>query len=798
MSKTVDPEVDRYGGKSPGLYWRDQLDHAEKAFSTWVDKGTKIVERFRDERDAVERLRSKFNILWSNYQVLYPSLYGRKAKPEVSRRYSDADPVSRCASEMLERCLDYEVEQFQDFDESMSGCVEDRLLCGRGQSWVRLQSSIQIGSSEDAEETITEARAITEYVYWKDFRHSPARRWDEVWWAARAVYLTREEGVDRFGHVFSNVPLSDYREDNSKKPKDRAEEVSFSRKAKIWEIWDKRTRTVCWLAESYPQLLDEQPDPLGLDGFFPCPKPLYATTTTGSLVPVPDYLEYQDQARELDAITARIDDLVEAVRVAGVYNSEYKELSRLLQTKGNKLVPVSNWGNLSEKGGLKGAVDLLDISVIVTALSALYNAREAVKQVIYEISGVSDIQRGSTKAEETLGAQQLKANFASLRLQTWQTDVARFASDLFRLKAEIIAKFYPHELLMQMSGINMTTDGQNGQLVTQALELLSNSRMMDFHIKVESDSLAQIDEAQEKKDADEAITSIGKFLEAMLPMGSQAPPLLPMIGEMLKFSVRHRHATRSLEASIEQAFAGFQQMASQPKGPTKEQMDAQMQQQADQMRIAADTKAAQMKEQFASQAQVTKLQAEGQLEQMKMRMQAEAAQLQAQMDAAIAAKEQEIERLKIGTEQETKIRIAEMENATKLQIAEMTAQGTAAKDDLERWKAELDAKVAVETAKMGQDTSLRTAEMSAKSSEKTAETTARVQAESKKSESSGGTSAGALLDKMTIQPPKVEVAAPVVHVHVPEAKTKKRTRKISVVRDASGKMQGANIEDDGD
>ena len=51
------------------------------------------------------------------------------------------------------------------------------------------------------------------------------------------------------------------------------------------------------------ELIDERDDPLGVEGFFPCPKPLYATTTSDTLVPVPDFVLYQDQAMELDILS---------------------------------------------------------------------------------------------------------------------------------------------------------------------------------------------------------------------------------------------------------------------------------------------------------------------------------------------------------------------------------------------------------------------------------------------------------------------------------------------------------------
>lgn len=661
---------------SPGRYWKQQLDHARKVFEDWDKRGDRVVSRYRDERAGNEQGRSKFNILWSNIQVLTPSLYGRPAKPEVSRRFRDQDVSGRVAATILERALEYEVEQFPDFDAAMRGVVEDRLLPGRGTAWVRF---VEINESELAGQQVDRAHAPVDYVYWKDFLHSPARTWSEVWWVARCAYLTRDEGVTRFGDVFKNVKLGEYREDQGGKEKDKAKSVD---KAKVWEIWNKRTQKVCWLAEDYPETLDERDDPLKLEGFFPCPEPLYATTSNGSLVPVPDYAEYQDQAAELDRLTARIQKITEAIKAVGVFNSEYKELRRLFnENTDNTMLGVTSWAAFAEKQGLKGAVDILDITPYQQALGTLLNVREAVKQTIYEICGISDIMRGSTKAEETLGAQDLKANFGSLRLRSSQVDVARFATDIFRLKAQLMCRLYPGALLVKMSAIEQTQDGKDPQKVAEALNLLANSTIRDFHIAIESDSLAQINDAEEKASAAEAILAIGGFLKEAIPMVSGAPETLPMASEMLLYLVRRHKAGRALEAAIEQAMMQLQQKAieaqanPQPSPEEKKAMiEAQAKAQEAQLRAQVDTQAAQMKAQFDQQVQAAKLEQEARLETLKSQQEKEVARLEGQLKLAVEQMKDETERYKADLDASTKLQIANIQAEAQAQAAQMQAE----------------------------------------------------------------------------------------------------------------------------
>jgi len=691
-------ETGAYEGEDAGPYWHDQIETAIKIFDKWEKRGQKVVKRYRDERDAIEMPRMKFNILWSNIQVLFPALYGRQAKPEVSRRYMDQDPVGRLASTMLERVMEYETTQFGDFDAAMSGAVQDRLLPGRGTAWIRYEPVIvnerpesvegeeqdesQVYNTvEDPTERIDAAHSPIDYVYWADFLHSPARTWDEVWWVARAVYMTKEEGVERFGDVFKNVSLTSSNTDmDGKNP--MTAKMTYDKKAMVYEIWNKRTAKVCWIAKGYPQALDERDDPLELEEFFPCPKPLMATTTTGSMIPVPDYCEYEDQAQELDNLTQRIYLLTKACKAVGVFNAEFKELARMFsEGVDNKLFPVTAWAAMSEKGGLKGAIDMMDTSQIIITLRELYAAREQVKQSIYEIMGISDILRGSSKAQETLGAQQLKANFGSLRLKSSQGDVARFATDIFKLKAQVICKFYPPELIVEMSGVMNTPDGQDQQMLQAALQMLSDSTIRDFHIAVEADSLAQIDEQAEKQGALEAIQGIGAFLREAIPMVTQAPETLPMASEMLLFLVRRFRAGRGLESAVEKAMKALQDKADaakqQPPRPPPEMIQMQAEQQAEQMRMQAQAQTEQMK-----------MQAQAQIEQGK-------AQLEMQMHQAKAQAEMQLAQMK-----------ADFETAKQNNELQIKAREMAGKEEYERWKAELDAATKIMVARIGSNPGL--------------------------------------------------------------------------------------------
>jgi hypothetical protein len=668
-------------------------------FKKWDGRVVKIIRRYRDDtRSASGNETAKFNILWSNVQTLVPAVYARMPKASVSRRFSDNDPVGRVAALLVERALDYEIEHYSDFRSSMKNAVEDRFLGGRGTAWVRYEPHIRkqdvpedgyqitedIEEGESAEganeaalypqdltatpqeptdvpEEIEYECSPADYVHWKDFGHSSARTWEEVTCVWRWVYMTKDALTERFGEdVAKKIPFDTSPETLTK----MGQASKTNDRAKICELWDKETQKVYWLSENYADVIDERDDPLGLENFFPCPKPLFATTTSDTLIPVPDFVLYQDQANELDILTDRIDGLVKALRVRGVYDASQPALQRLL-TEGdnNTLIPVDKWMAFSEKGGLKGAIDLLPIDTLAAVLIQCYQAQSQIKGQIYEITGISDIIRGQTAASETATAQQIKGQYAGLRLRAMQDGVAMFASELLRMKAQIICtKFQPQTILEYAGAAQMSQADQ--QMIPQALQLLQNSPLRAFRIEVAADSLVQLDETQTKQDRMDFLNAFSNFLREALPMGQQAPEMVPMLMEMMRFGVGGFKQAAAIEGTIDVALQQLEQGAArakqQPPQPSPEQLKMQAEQQAAQAQIQSDMQLEQMRAQTNMQIEQMKAQAAGQIELQKQQYEG---QIKLQ---ELAAKEQ-FERFKAELDATTKIAIAQISANQSLQ-----------------------------------------------------------------------------------------------------------------------------------
>jgi hypothetical protein len=587
---------------------------------------------------------------------------------------------------MLERALEFEIEHYGDYKSAMNNAVIDRLLGGRGVAWVRYEPHFAVDEAgepedgfsvtEDSDEAETpEAMEIenperieyecapVDYVHWRDFGHTIARTWEEVTAVWRRVYMSRPALVERFGEEMGyKIPL-DTKPDDLKQSYKSDDGVY---EAVIYEIWDKETGKVLWISKSLGKIIDERDDPLGLENFWPCPKPLYATLTTDSLEPIPDFTIYQDQARELDVLCDRIDGLINALKVRGVYDASASELQRLFsEGENNTMIPVSNWMAFAEKQGMKGAIDLVDLTPFATALMSCYQAMDQVKGQIYELMGIADIQRGQSDPNDTLGAQIIKSNNASGRLKTQQHAVVDFATSLLTIKAQIICNHFTDDTLVKISGA-MQLSEQDKQLIPQAIALLRDEASKNFRIEVTSDSMIYQDEQQEKADRIAFLSAVSSFMSSALPAAAQAPELTPMLVEMLKFGVTAFKAGKQLEGIIDQTADDlrktYEQSKGQPKPPPPEIQKVQMQQQAEMQKL-----------QMQAQLEQAKMQNQMQLEKAKQEYQAQENQLKFQLEEQRNMMDREMEmkvaQMKMMTERNTQVLLAHINNGAKIEVA---------------------------------------------------------------------------------------------------------------------------------
>ena len=694
---------------TPVEHWSAEITAAEKEMEKFYERGRQVTRRFLDERDNMNATSKWFNIFYANTNILESALYAQLPKPSVSRKYKDYnDDAGRVAALIIERCITEDLDDPCDnFDGVMRHCVQDRLVPGLAQAWLRLETDTEeisvpptpgndIESSdgdslikgalddEAAPQKILDQRIVIDYIFWNDFLWSPCRVWEERRWVGRKVYMSREELIERFGEVKGRqCPLNYNPTKVGQNVQGSTPKEDILKKAVVYEIWDRTDRKVYWYSKGMPEILDEKEDFLGLKGFEPCPRPMLANISTSNTTPRPDYYMIQDQYTELDTINNRISMLITACKVIGVYDKSAIGVSRML-TEGfdNQLIPVDNWAMFAEKGGLKGQIDWLPLESVVTALRELNGAREVIKGQIYELTGIADIVRGASKASETLGAQQIKAQFASIRIKKLQDEVARFAGDLMRIKAELMVKHFDPEMLIRKSNILVTG---NDEWLVEAMQILTTEEGFEWRIQVNSDTLAQADYAMEKADRIEVTTAISNFMGQMVPLLQQAPGSAPLLLQMMKWAIAGFKGAHEIEGTIDRELDKLAREAMTPQqqpdpAAAKMQMEQQKMQQEAQLeaqRMQAEQQMKQAEAQQKAQIEQQKAQVEMQKAQQELQIEQQRLMMEMAMEKQRLAMEMQAERARLEMEmamEKQRLMMEQMMGQVKIQTAQALGQ----------------------------------------------------------------------------------------------------------------------------
>jgi hypothetical protein len=593
--------------------WEKELQAAKKELSKFHSTGKRLVQKYLDERDSASMEGTgdaRVNLFWSNTQVLMSSLYAKPPKVDVSNAHKDSnDDVSRVAGNILQRILNNDVEEDDEstYPEVTRQSVGDYLIVGLGQVWYRYEVDTEEATTDpivdpatgmEVEpgvkyEVITSEDAPADYVYWEDFWWSPARTWQDVRWVARRVYMNREELIARFGKkIGEDIPISKvkYKGDSIGPENDPWE------KAAVFEVWDKTTKCAYWHVLGYNVICDYKEDPMKLRGFFPCPEPMIANKTTSKMMPRADYLLAQDQYTQIDTITTRLKYLIKACKVVGVYDKTSTGLARMFQEgMENQMIPVENWAAFAEKGGIKGSMDFAPTEAIANTISILTSQRDVLKANLYEVLGIGDIMRGMTDPDETLGAQQLKAQFGGNRLQFKQQAIGGWVASGQRIKAQIICTKFQPQTIVERSNIEHSNDAPLAQPAIEFLKSPDSSKF--YRISIESETMALIDWAQERDSRTQFMKAVGEFVQSVTPLIEAKPEAAPVVLEMMKWGLGGFRVAKEIETVLDQAIQAAQQpTAPEQPDPMKEAEVAKTQTQAEKNK--ADASRTQMETQL--------------------------------------------------------------------------------------------------------------------------------------------------------------------------------------------------------
>lgn len=614
------------GEKYDAPYWQEQIQQSETELCNFHRDGVRAYRRYLDNREDSDAVYTqapfRYNLFWANTQILKTSLYSQPPRPMVTRRWDDPmDDVSRVASIIIQRILMIGTNQPEnDMHVAFTNAVLDRLVAGWGQVWLRFEPTVEQvetpspmpGQPPISAPQLVDVEIPIDYVAWRDFLYSPARTWAEVTWVARREPMIKEEITKRFGTEKANSLQY-----QGCKPKELEPKGDMQKTVYVYEIWCKKTHMVHWLAED--KILDEKPDPLQVEGFYPCPKPLMSTFGTSSLIPSSDYMQCRYQYDELDVINTRINLLADALKVIGMFDESSKELANVL-TQGieNRMIPVSNWAMFAEKGGMKGVVDWFPVEQVVAVYGQMRVARTDLVGQIYELTGISDIMRGISQPRETAKTSELKAQYSSGRLMNYQLEVAGFVEQVMRIKANIAANHMPPELMVKKT--NILASGQDQQMVQQAVMLIKDKSSLYWNIKIQADTLGMPDYSNEKEARVEFLTTTGQFLSQSQSLMEASPEAAPYLLKMIQWVAAGFRSGYTVEQYLDEAIrAAEEKLKEPPPEPPPDPKLLQIEAQA-----KADAATLQMEGQQKQQETMAKMsESQQQMQQEMIKFQAE-------------------------------------------------------------------------------------------------------------------------------------------------------------------------------
>lgn len=609
------------------------LKKAQDAFRDWQATCQNIDEIYSLRGDAFDMLMNgamwqdaELDLFWSSFEILKPAVYARPPQPVVAPLFKDGRMLSNTTAELLERCA-ISVFKRTDIGDVMIHTRDDILFAGRGVLWLRHETEN------------SEHKVCVEHKDRREFLHEPCRKWSEVGWVAAGEWLTKKDMRKRFfktsGDAYQNAKYSlDRDEDNGNDLERRA----VAKKCLVWEVWHKAENKVYWVTEGVDVLLDESQPHLDLTGFFPCPKPAYGTLRRRSLIPVPDWERYAVHFSKISELTRRIYSLLDKVRMKGLIPAG-GDVGDSVETlisddrDDQMLIPVPAAAMMQQ--GASGFVAWLPLNELAQAIQGLIDARTQLIQDFYQLSGISDIMRGATEAEETLGAQQLKSQYGSVRVKEKSAELQRVAADAVHIAAEIIAQKFPQDQMLEMSQMDIPTksdikkrikaieeqakaeleelgrnaqqaaqgDPQQGQAALQQAQqqilakfaplleqaeqmvpiedvfrLLRDDRARNFIFEIESSSTILTDEMEEKASRNEFLSQFSTASQSLMGLAAMGEAGAKLSGSLMKFALAPYRVGRELDGAIDEFIDAAPQMAAaaqQQSGDSEELVAAQ-------------------------------------------------------------------------------------------------------------------------------------------------------------------------------------------------------------------------------
>lgn len=590
MGEEASPEQQQAAQMEMARKYLSMVTEREKWLEThWWKQGKMANELYsQGEKD-----KAVYNILYSNTEVLFPSLYSATPRPDIRPRFMGAQlkPIPEVIERFLSVSTDSVQPGFESFDEAMEETTIGALIPGAG--------CIRIVEEEGQDFPLQ-----YKSVCYNQFIYPAAKKWSKMPWIAFKHELPPEVLKKQMGLSEEQYSAGSEGYDDENKSDGYC----------VYEFWHKATRTVWFLCDQWREkVFKVSPDPFGLKGFYPTPGLLKLTRVPGKYDPVPLYEYYRNQAEELDRVTVRLNKVLHAIRVRGVYNTMLGEdMQNLVSDEGveNQLFPAADTAALIQQGGFEKGVWLIPIEKLIVVAQELYKAREAIKTVIYELTGISDIIRGSSVASETATAQNIKNKWGTVRLRKMQANVGKYVRDVFRLMVDAGTQVIPPEgwkqivqLPIPLAAEKQAAKQQLDQIMQQAAALresqmpppgpppdqqlmqtaqgpsweeiiqqISSDMARTFTINIQTDSTIDSETATDKEDVQEYMTAMSQLVPGVQPLAQLGPSGLDAAKSIL-VGVSRRY---KFGQEIAEKFEAVQMPQPQQQEDPKKQLELQL------------------------------------------------------------------------------------------------------------------------------------------------------------------------------------------------------------------------------
>lgn len=854
---------------------------AKKARESWLvmaDKSwAEIKKKARSRRlwsttPNSTRRKARYPAWWSIFKIRQPLVLSRIGIPIGRDTTQDGtDNIGACAAMLKERLATNLAKDFDFFD--VMCCARDDFLATNfglvrayyeakdvkeavkirltvqqdvdGQAIFLNPDGEQVVSDEieqddegwflETEEVIdvTDERICLEPVLYKAVYIDPSiRRWSRVKQIAFAEEYTEVE----FSRIFGKKALLALPKDP-----DLNENSAKKKTIVVFEYWDLYEKECKWLAENgedfitpkeyMPSELDEQLNGLyDLEKFFPVPTPLITNQPTDEFWPVPEYYQVADVIEDIHTIFSRAVALTKAIRARLLFDNSVEGLQEAINeaAEGDAFGITNLAQALSGNGGsLEGVVQYVPVEKMIQSLEQMYGALEQRLNVLYKITGTSDMLQGliTDPTQRTFGERQMTEKYALNQIAEPQRKMAEFVCNSYELMCEMALKNFKEESLAKYMMPGTLPEDQK-PLYTSALALLKDNNKR-FRIELETDSTIALNEEFDKRMRMELVQTLTSALEKTATIAQNSPELLVPELHCLKFLIQGFRQGKMFQSEVTQAIDAVIKKSQQPAAPAFNKDEEALKLKAQELQLKAQEMQIKNQEVQANfqlkeyqvmsdeRMQIAKLQQDerlagitAQLEQLAQQSESVRAQMAAQIDSVKIQSEQQSKsvaaQLDFGKLQ-ADIALAQEELAIKRQELAVEMQQSQNKIELEKIAISIENKMAEQQHMIAvAQQQLAQQKMVLDEREKYA-TEARLQSEHKlqQMESQLRLIENAKSIELQTQQHKLEAAKVLLPLATQgtdksKAKPLKKKRKLKVLRDKEGNIQNLEYESDGE